>query len=95
MSTGPKAAAFSAFLKLYVAVFAVAGASALNVNTATSRSLQIIAVTTMVLGNVVAMVQDNIKRMLAYSSIAHAGYAMVRLLAGDWQAVAFYLSRTA
>ncbi len=92
MSTGPKAAAFSAFLKLYVAVFAVAaGAAALNVNTATSRSLQVIAVTTMVLGNVVAMVQDNIKRMLAYSSIAHAGYALVGVLAGDWQAVAFYM----
>jgi NADH-quinone oxidoreductase subunit N len=91
MSTGPKAAAFSIFLKLYVAVFAVAGASALNVSTTTSRALQVITITTMVLGNVVAMVQDNMKRMLAYSSIAHAGYAMVGVLAGDWQAVAFYM----
>jgi NADH-quinone oxidoreductase subunit N len=92
MSTGPKAAAFSAFLRLYIFIFAVgASASPLHLNTATVNALQIIAVTTMILGNVVAMVQDNIKRMLAYSSIAHAGYALVGLIANDWQAVAFYM----
>ena len=37
----------------------------------------------MVVGNVVAIVQTNIKRMLAYSSIAHAGYILVGLLAGS------------
>ncbi len=41
-----------------------------------------LAVVTMVLGNVVALVQENIKRMLAYSSIAHAGYVMVALTTG-------------
>jgi NADH-quinone oxidoreductase subunit N len=41
-----------------------------------------LAVLTMVLGNVVALVQDNIKRMLAYSSIAHAGYVLVALAPG-------------
>jgi NADH-quinone oxidoreductase subunit N len=90
MSTGPKAAAFSAFLKLYIAIFAVGG-PILHLNTATVNSLQIIAVVTMILGNVVAMVQTNIKRMLAYSSVAHAGYALVGLIANDWQSVAFYL----
>jgi NADH-quinone oxidoreductase subunit N len=90
MSTGPKAAAFSAFLKLYVAVFAVGGAI-VGMSTATTWTLSIIAVVTMVLGNVVAMVQDNIKRMLAYSSIAHAGYALVGLIANDWPSVAFYM----
>jgi len=39
----------------------------------------------------VAIVQSNIKRMLAYSSIAHAGYALVGMVANDWRAVAFYL----
>jgi NADH-quinone oxidoreductase subunit N len=90
MSTGPKAAAFSAFLRLYIALFVVGG-SILHLNAATTNALQIIAVTTMVLGNVIAMVQDNIKRMLAYSSIAHAGYALAGLIANDWQSVAFYL----
>lgn len=90
MSTGPKAAAFSAFLKIYIAVFAV-GTPILGLAGASKTALSIIAVTTMVVGNVVAMVQDNVKRMLAYSSIAHAGYALVGVIANDWHAVAFYL----
>lgn len=90
MSTGPKAAAFSAFLRLYAVIFVIGG-KILHLNVATVTVLSIIAVTTMIIGNTVAMVQDNIKRMLAYSSIAHAGYALLGLIAGDWQAVAFYL----
>ncbi|TNE68404.1 NADH-quinone oxidoreductase subunit N [bacterium] len=53
-----------------------------------------VAVATMVLGNVIAIVQDNVKRMLAYSSIAHAGYALVGIIAGTaegYNAVLFYL----
>ncbi|HEX6981201.1 MAG TPA: NADH-quinone oxidoreductase subunit N [Balneolaceae bacterium] len=56
--------------------------------------LTIIAIITMVLGNIIALVQDNIKRMLAYSSIAHAGYLLVGLAAGTaegYTAVLFYL----
>lgn len=90
MSTGPKAAAFVVLLKLYVAVFAV-GAPILGLASATQTALGIIAVTTMIVGNVVAMVQDNVKRMLAYSSIAHAGYALLGVLANDYQSVAYYL----
>jgi NADH-quinone oxidoreductase subunit N len=59
-----------------------------------SEVLQIMAIITMILGNVVALVQDNIKRMLAYSSIAHAGYLLVGLAAGTpegYSAVLFYL----
>jgi len=48
-----------------------------------SRIFWVLAVATMVLGNVVALVQENIKRMLAYSSIAHAGYVLVALTAGS------------
>src|SRR5699024_9060192 len=53
-----------------------------------------VAIITMILGNVVAIVQDNMKRMLAYSSIAHAGYLLVGLTAGTvegYSAVLFYL----
>ena len=47
-----------------------------------SRIFWVMAVVTMILGNVVALVQENIKRMLAYSSIAHAGYVLVALTPG-------------
>ncbi|NGP87761.1 NADH-quinone oxidoreductase subunit N [Fodinibius halophilus] len=56
--------------------------------------IEVIAILTMVLGNLIALVQDNIKRMLAYSSIAHAGYLLVGLAAGTtagYSAVLFYL----
>ena len=44
--------------------------------------LWVLAVVTMIVGNVTALVQNNIKRMLAYSSIAHAGYLLVAMVAG-------------
>ncbi|MCW9708390.1 NADH-quinone oxidoreductase subunit N [Fodinibius salsisoli] len=59
-----------------------------------SEVLEVIAIITMILGNIIALVQDNIKRMLAYSSIAHAGYLLVGLAAGTpegYSAVLFYL----
>jgi NADH-quinone oxidoreductase subunit N len=59
-----------------------------------SKVLEVIAIITMIGGNIVALVQDNIKRMLAYSSIAHAGYLLVGLAAATpegYSAVLFYL----
>jgi len=59
-----------------------------------SEVIKVISILTMILGNIVALVQDNIKRMLAYSSIAHAGYLLVGLAAGTpegYSAVLFYL----
>ncbi len=59
-----------------------------------SEVVRIVAILTMILGNLVALVQDNVKRMLAYSSIAHAGYLMVGLAAGTpegYSAVMYYL----
>ncbi len=59
-----------------------------------SEVIEVIAIITMILGNIIALVQDNIKRMLAYSSIAHAGYLLVGLAAGTpegYSAVLFYL----
>ncbi|HPR63508.1 MAG TPA: NADH-quinone oxidoreductase subunit N [Thermoanaerobaculia bacterium] len=71
---GPKAAAFAVLLR----VFAV-GLGPLHQEWSTLIGLS--AALTMVFGNLVALVQKNIKRMLAYSSIAHAGYALLGLLA--------------
>jgi NADH-quinone oxidoreductase subunit N len=52
--------------------------------------LWILAVVTMSLGNVLALLQDNIKRMLAYSSVAHAGYMLIGLVVGRFQPVDQY-----
>jgi NADH-quinone oxidoreductase subunit N len=73
MSTGPKAAAFALLLRILVTV-AAAGSFWF-------WALWISAALTMVAGNLAALVQSNIKRMLAYSSIAHAGYILVALAA--------------
>jgi NADH-quinone oxidoreductase subunit N len=75
MSVGVKAAAFAAFIRVFFESF-----PELQVNW--SQILWIVAVLTMVLGNLAALVQDNIKRMLAYSSIAHAGYILIGMIAG-------------
>jgi len=56
--------------------------------------LQVLAAMTMLVGNVMAVIQTNVKRMLAYSSIAHAGYILVAFATGTpeaWTAVLFYL----
>ncbi len=75
MIAGTKAAAFAAFLRILMTAL-----PALQPDW--SRALGILAVLTMTVGNVVAIAQTNIKRMLAYSSIAHAGYILVALATG-------------
>jgi len=95
LSTGSKAAAFAAFCRVFILTLAAApiAESALmhSIHSVWVNALQVMAILTMTLGNLVAIVQGNIKRMLAYSSIAHAGYALVGMVASDWKAVAFYL----
>ncbi|MCP2621149.1 NADH-quinone oxidoreductase subunit N [Candidatus Aminicenantes bacterium AC-334-E05] len=54
-------------------------------------SLWAIAVLTMVIGNLVALRQRNIKRILAYSSIAHAGYMMIAIIIKDYKSLIFYI----
>ena len=80
MSVGTKAASFAAMLRILVV-----GLPTLVIADATSAawvdSLAILALLTMILGNLVAIWQDNIKRMLAYSSIAHAGYILIAVAA--------------
>ena len=96
LSTASSAAGFVALLRVDVLAFARLGPR-------WALLVAILAVASMTLGNVAAIVQDNIKRMLAYSSIAHAGYALIGLIAigyaGDlatreWglQAVILYLA---
>lgn len=74
MSAGVKAAAFAAFLRVFV--FAL---PSLQPNW--TAILWMLAILTMTIGNLAALLQENIKRMLAYSSIAHAGYIMIGMVA--------------
>ncbi len=76
MAVGVKAAAFAAFARVLFVAFP-------NFTVEWNMVLWVLAVVTMTLGNVVAIAQTNIKRMLAYSSIAHAGYLMVALVAAN------------
>jgi NADH-quinone oxidoreductase subunit N len=75
MAVGVKAAAFAAFARVLKVGFGAETA-------AWSQALWVVSVLTMTVGNVTAIVQQNPKRMLAYSSIAHAGYALIGLVAG-------------
>jgi NADH-quinone oxidoreductase subunit N len=87
MSTGVKAAAFAAFVRVFLSAF-----EPLRGNW--SDVLWIVAAATMIVGTVVGVAQSNVKRMLAYSSIAHGGYLLVALLASNDYgkgAVLFYL----
>jgi NADH-quinone oxidoreductase subunit N len=87
MSVGSKAAGFGAFVRVFnIALEPLAPDW--------TQVLWVLAVATMVVGNVIAIAQTNIKRMLAYSSIAHAGYivvAMVSASAMGTSSVLFYL----
>lgn len=92
MSTGPKAAVFAAFLRVFAEGFtATSSPLGTNLHHTWVIVIAVIAVLTMTIGNVIALVQKNIKRMLAYSSIAHAGYALVGFVTGDFAPVAFYM----
>ncbi len=87
MGAGVKAAAFVAFARILFTVFGDAGEAIYPV-------LWALAAVSMVVGNVLALVQSNVKRMLAYSSIAHAGYLLIALAAGSEGAISamlFYL----
>jgi NADH-quinone oxidoreductase subunit N len=76
MAVAVKAAAFAAFARVFFLVF-----PAMKVDW--NMLLWVLAVATMTIGNVAAIAQTNIKRMLAYSSIAHAGYLLVALVAAN------------
>ena len=80
MSVGPKAAGFAVILRVFLNPLIAASDAWIIV--------AVIAVMTMALGSFVALVQDNFKRLLAYSSIAHAGFAMFGVVAGGADGIA-------
>ena len=87
MSTGVKAAAFAAFVRVFLSPLEPLQAQWIPV-------LSVIAAVTMIVGSVLGVVQSNVKRMLAYSSIAHAGYLMLGIVSANSAgkaAVLFYL----
>lgn len=87
LSTASKAAGFAVLMRLLLAVFP---SGALN----WGLVLAVISTLTMIVGNVLALTQRNIKRLLAYSSIAHAGYMLVGIASGTplgFTSTSFYL----
>lgn len=87
MSVGPKAAGFAVIGRVFLTAFE-------TMQVDWTAILIGLAILTMAVGNILAVVQTNIKRMLAYSSIAHAGYALLGIVAGTaegLQAVMVYL----
>jgi NADH-quinone oxidoreductase subunit N len=87
MAAGVKAGAFAAFLRVWLEAFP-------GVYSEWHKAVWWLAAITMFVGNVVALQQRNLKRMLAYSSIAHTGFILVALAAGTPQAATafvFYL----
>jgi NADH-quinone oxidoreductase subunit N len=73
MAVGAKAGGFAALLRVFVTAFPSLGLDLTPI-------LWALAALTMILGNVVAIAQSNIKRLLAYSSIAHAGYILMAIV---------------
>jgi NADH-quinone oxidoreductase subunit N len=88
MSAGPKAAAFAIFIRVYMTAFE-------PISSRWEPILWASALLTMIVGNFAALMQTNLKRLLAYSSIAHAGYVMVAITAHSeigTAAAMFYLA---
>jgi NADH-quinone oxidoreductase subunit N len=88
MSAGAKAAGFAALVRVALTAFG-------DAHDHLAPLLSGIAILTMTIGNVTALLQTNLKRMLAYSSIAHAGYVLVAIVAGGpdgGSAALFYLA---
>jgi len=74
LSAGPKAAAFAGLLRVYLTAFQPISGQWEDI-------VWVSALATMIIGNFAALLQSNLKRLLAYSSIAHAGYVMVAVAA--------------
>jgi NADH-quinone oxidoreductase subunit N len=88
LSAGPKAAAFAIFLRIFLTALGPIGQE-------WEPLVWLAAILSMTIGNFAALLQTNIKRMLAYSSIAHAGYVLVALTARSeigTAAAMFYLA---
>src|SRR5947199_568954 len=89
MAATVKAAAFAAFIRVWLEAFPFSAS-------VWHPALSGLAIATMVVGNAIGVVQRNLKRLLAYSSIGHAGYLLVAIASGTLQgssAMLFYLFR--
>lgn len=75
MSVGSKVGGFAALIRIFAGSFD-------SIIAEWAPAIAIIAAATMILGNIAAISQQNVKRMLAYSSIAHAGYILMAVVAG-------------
>jgi NADH-quinone oxidoreductase subunit N len=82
LSVGSKAAGFVVLLRVLLPFLALPQ---------TQRLIVLIALLTLIYGNLAALPQTNLKRLLAYSSIAHAGYLLIGVVCFDVRAVTFYL----
>jgi NADH-quinone oxidoreductase subunit N len=83
LSVLPKAAGIAIVVRFFYGAFSAPGASAwdLEGSIAWGKLLMVVSVLTMTVGNVAALTQTNMKRLLAYSSIAHAGYLLMGVVA--------------
>ena len=79
LSSASKAAGFAVAFRVFTVAFPLGAAQDLGIDWV--LLFQVLAVVTMTLGNFAAATQENVKRMLAYSSIGHAGYALIGLAA--------------
>lgn len=80
MAVASKAASFAAFLRVLLEAFG-------GIKPDWNLLILVICIITVALGNLVAIVQTNVKRMLAYSSIAHAGYALIGVVVAGWAGI--------
>ena len=88
MSVVVKAAAFAALLRVFATIYP-------NLNGALTQALVVLVALTLIVGNLAALVQRSVKRLLAYSAVAHAGYLGLALLgveSGGVQAILWYLA---
>ena len=99
LSVGPKAAGFALALRFFLSAFATPGAAGSGLEEALAgipwpAVVGVLSAVTMTLGNLTALSQTNLKRLLAYSSIAHAGYTLMGVSAASslgTQAVMIYM----
>ncbi len=86
LTIAPKAAGFAVLLRVLTPLFDRGGAASVLV-----PALSVAAVLTMFAGNLGALRQTSVKRLLAYSAVAHSGYLLVAVVAGDGPGLVFYL----
>ena len=87
LTVGPKAAGLAVLLRAFSPLLKPGGTAA-----ALSPVFSVAAVLTMFAGNLAALRQTSVKRLLAYSAIAHSGYLLVAIVAGDAPGLVFYLA---